>query len=428
MKLLIIGSGGREYALGWKLASSATPTKLYFAPGNGGTPEFGENIPIKANEIKALARFAEEKKIDLTIVGPEEPLVLGIVDTFRKRKLPIFGPDRYCSSLEGSKIFAKAFMDRHKIPTAGYWVFESAEQEKLITFLKNATFPIVLKADGLAAGKGVIIPLNLDEALQAVHLYFDSKSFGLAGEKVVVEEFMEGEEATVFVLTDGTNYRIFPAAQDHKRIGDGDTGKNTGGMGAYAPAPVCTPEVMKIVDEKIIKPTLAGLRSENHPYTGILYVGLMITSAGPKVVEYNVRFGDPECQVEMMLLETDLLKLMKEVAAGTLKSEVTFRKGYASVVVAAANGYPDTYEKGKEIKFSSKDNPDKRIFHAGTKLSAGKVTTDGGRVLGIVGYGVSLEKSLERAYQHIKTVSFDGMIYRRDIGKKGIEAIERIQK
>ncbi|MCA0447361.1 MAG: phosphoribosylamine--glycine ligase [Bacteroidetes bacterium] len=428
MKILIIGSGGREYAIGWKLALSEIPTKLYFAPGNGGTPYYGENVPIKANEIKALARFAEEKKIDLTIVGPEEPLVLGIVDTFRKRKLAIFGPDRYCATLEGSKIFAKSFMDRHKIPTAGHWVFEASEKEKLISFLKTSTFPIVLKADGLAAGKGVIIPQNLEEALNAVQLYFDQKSFGNAGDKVVVEEFMDGEEATVFVLTDGTTYRVFPAAQDHKRIGDGDTGKNTGGMGAYAPAPVCTPEIMKIVDDTIIKPTLDGLRSENHPYTGILYVGLMITDDGPKVVEYNVRFGDPECQVEMMLLETDLLKLMEEVADGKLKSEIQFRNGFASVVVAAAKGYPDAYEKGKEITFTSKDNPDKRIFHAGTKLAGGKVVSDGGRVLGIVGFGDTLEKSLERAYQHIKTVSFDGMIYRKDIGKKGIEALERNSK
>ncbi|MBN8704535.1 MAG: phosphoribosylamine--glycine ligase [Bacteroidetes bacterium] len=428
MKILIIGSGGREYALGWKLALSEKPTKLYFAPGNGGTPYFGENVPIKANEIKALARFAEEKKIDLTIVGPEEPLVLGIVDTFKKRNLAIFGPDRFCATLEGSKIFAKTFMDRHHIPTAAHWIFEDSEKEKLISFLKNSSFPIVLKADGLAAGKGVIIPQNLDEALDAVKLYFDKKSFGTAGDKIVVEEFMEGEEATVFVLTDGIQYRVFPVAQDHKRIGDGDTGKNTGGMGAYAPAPVCTPEIMKIVDETIIKPTLTGLRGENHPYTGILYIGLMITASGPKVVEYNVRFGDPECQVEMMLLESDLLAAIEEVVSGKLVSDLKFRAGFASVVVAAANGYPDQFEKGKEITFGSKDNPDKRIFHAGTKLAGGKVISDGGRVLGSVGFGETLEKSLERAYQHIKTVSFDGMVYRKDIGKKGIEALERITK
>lgn len=428
MKILIIGSGGREYALGWKLALSEKPTKLYFAPGNGGTPYFGENVPIKANEIKALARFAEEKKIDLTIVGPEEPLVLGIVDTFRKRNLAIFGPDRYCATLEGSKIFAKTFMERHHIPTAAHWIFEDSEKEKLILFLKNSSFPIVLKADGLAAGKGVIIPQNLDEALDAVKLYFDQKSFGTAGNKIVVEEFMEGEEATVFVLTDGIQYRVFPAAQDHKRIGDGDTGKNTGGMGAYAPAPVCSPDILKIVDETIIQPTLSGLKSENHPYTGILYIGLMITASGPKVVEYNVRFGDPECQVEMMLLESDLLGAIEEVVSGKLVSDLKFRTGFASVVVAAANGYPDQYEKGKEITFRSKDNPDKRVFHAGTKLAGGKVVSDGGRVLGIVGYGETLDKSLERAYQHIKTVSFDGMVYRKDIGKKGLEALERIAK
>ncbi len=418
--VLVIGSGGREHSLGWKLSQSLSVDKIYFIPGNAGTSSVGENVEILPNNFDAIAAFVRKNKIELTIVGPEDPLVNGIVDHFEKEGLLIFGPSKYCAQLEGSKVFSKSFMNKYKIPTASHEVFTKDQEMELIEYLELSAFPIVLKADGLAAGKGVIIPTSLPEALAAVKVYFDDNTFGDAGSILVVEEFMDGEEASLFVLTDGKNYRLFPVAQDHKRIGDGDTGKNTGGMGAYAPAPIVSAELLKTIEKEIVVPSLEGMISEGHPYTGILYVGLMITSKGPKVVEYNVRFGDPECQVEMTLLESDLYSLFEEVAYKNLISELKLKNGFATSVVLASKGYPDSYEKGKLISFSKPDSENKFIFHAGTKLLNENIITNGGRVINVVGVGSTLHKSLDAAYDHVKSVTFDGMTYRTDIGKKGL--------
>ena len=418
--VLVIGSGGREHSLGWKLSQSPSVGKIFFIPGNSGTAAIGENVEKLSNNFDEIITFVRENKIELTIVGPEDPLVNGIVDHFESEGLLIFGPSKFCAQLEGSKVFSKSFMNKYKIPTASHEVFTKAQEMELIEYLELCSYPIVLKADGLAAGKGVIIPSTLPEALAAVKVYFDDNTFGDAGSTLVVEEFMDGEEASLFVLTDGKNYRLFPVAQDHKRIGDGDTGKNTGGMGAYAPAPIVTTDLLKQIEKEIVVPSLNGMRSENHPYTGILYIGLMITAKGPKVVEYNVRFGDPECQVVMSLLESDLYVLCEEVAKKNLISKLSLRKGFAASVVLASKGYPDVYEKGKTILFSKPDSENQFIFHAGTKTVNGKVTTNGGRVLNVVGVGATLQECLNAAYEHIKSVSFEGMNYRSDIGKKGL--------
>ena len=418
--VLIIGSGGREHSIGWKMAQSPFVNQIYFIPGNAGTATFGRNVELFPNNFKEISEFVRVNKIDLTVVGPEEPLVNGIVDYFEKEGLLIFGPDKYCAQLEGSKVFSKSFMNKYRIPTAAHEVFTKDQEMELIEYLELSSFPVVLKADGLAAGKGVIIPTKLPEALAAVKIYFDDNAFGDAGSVLVVEEFMDGEEASLFVLTDGINYRLFPVAQDHKRIGDGDTGKNTGGMGAYAPAPIVTPDLLEIIEKDIVIPSLEGMRKEGHPYSGILYIGLMITTKGPKVVEYNVRFGDPECQVEMALLETDLFTLCEEVAKKNLTNELKLKNGFAASVVVASKGYPDTYEKGKVISFAQPDSDNKFIFHAGTKFVNGNITSNGGRVLNIVGVGETLQDSLNSTYEHLKSVSFDGMVYRTDIGKKGL--------
>ncbi|NUQ79995.1 MAG: phosphoribosylamine--glycine ligase [Bacteroidetes bacterium] len=423
MKIAIVGSGGREHALGWKLSQSPGCTGLYFLPGNGGTSQLGTNIPVKVNEISRLVETIRDLGIGLVVIGPEEPLVLGLADELRKKGIPAVGPDSWCSQLEGSKSFAKAFMQRHQIPTAGYRIFYHQDRQELERFLHASAYPLVMKADGLAAGKGVIIPTSYEEASEAVRLYFDNRQFGSAGTTLVIEEFMAGEEATLFVLTDGIRWKLLPVAQDHKRIGDGDTGKNTGGMGAYAPAPVVDDHLLKQIEQTIVKPTIEGLASEGHPYNGILYVGLMITPEGPKVVEYNVRFGDPECQVEMMLVESDLLPVMTGIANFSLPDQIQIKPGYASVVVAAAAGYPDEYEKGNRIRFDGADSDHRVIFHAGTQLSDNGVVTSGGRVLNSCAYGPTLEESLKAAYDHLKTVSFEGMHFRHDIGKKGLNRL-----
>lgn len=420
-KVLIIGSGGREHAIGWKLSQSSFVEKIFFAPGNAGTELLGENIPISVDQLKELLAFAKKNSIDLTVVGPEIPLVLGITDLFESENLKIFGPSKFCAQLEGSKSFSKSFMKKYNIPTAGYEVFTKDNLSDLITYLEEGEFPIVLKADGLAAGKGVIIPDNLPDALDAVKEYFIDQTFGDAGHTVVVEEFMHGEEASIFVLTDGKNYRLFPAAQDHKRIGENDTGKNTGGMGAYAPAPVVTSSLLGLIEREIVTPSLNGMISEGHPYRGILYIGLMITENGPKVVEYNCRFGDPECQIEMALTASDLFPLLLEAANYNLTSELEIKNGYAADVVLSANGYPDKYEKGKLLDFRSPDTEDQFIFHAGTVKKGNQIFTNGGRVLNIVGYGKTLQESLDKAYSHISSVSFEGMYFRKDIGKKGLK-------
>ncbi len=441
MKILVIGNGGREHAIVWKLALSKQVQKLFCAPGNPGIAELAECIPIKANDIAGLKKFALEQNIDLTIVGPEQPLVDGIVDEFESAGLKIFGPSKFAAQLEGSKIFAKQFMKRHNIPTSKFETFEEHQFTEAKTFLSQCSLPIVIKADGLAAGKGVAICPTRDEANEIIHQYFEEKVFAEAGTRIVIEEFMEGEEASIFALTDGKNFVTLSPAQDHKRVFDNDEGKNTGGMGAYAPAPIVTSEILEQVKKGIIKPTLDGMSAEGHSYKGCLYVGLMITKEGPKVVEYNCRFGDPETQVILPLLDEDLAELMLEVADGKLnRTEIKLKNQSAVCVVLASGGYPDTYQTGKEI-FGLQEVSlmhDVLTFHSGTKTrnihppsmpaagtAAGKkLETAGGRVLGVTAIDTSLKKAIEHAYYAVDKIQFERKHFRRDIGQKGLQRIK----
>ncbi len=425
MNVLVIGSGGREHALVWKLKQSAKVTKIYCAPGNAGIGGLADLVPIPSDDIDGLYQFAKKNKIDLTVVGPEIPLVKGIVDLFEKNGFKIFGPSKYAAQLEGSKVFAKNFLRKYRIPTASYVTFDRTQYEEAQSHIMNHAFPLVIKADGLAAGKGAVVCRSMGEALNTLQELFKKNIFGDAGRNIVVEDFMEGQEASIFVLTDGSDYRILQPAQDHKQILDGDKGKNTGGMGAYAPAPIVTTSLMKQVEKEIIRPTLEGMRADGKPYKGCLYVGLMMTAEGPKVVEFNCRLGDPETQVVVPLLETDLLELLYACAAGTLRSvKLKHHKASAVCVVIASRGYPDTYETGKPI--SGLDSILKEagivVFHAGTRQENGKIVTSGGRVLGVtaVGFGDDLEGTINCAYSAVKRISFDGAYYRSDIGLKAL--------
>jgi len=425
MKVLIIGSGAREHALAWTVANSAKVSHVYVAPGNGGTALMGgkvENAAIKATDIQALYTFAEKKGVDLTVVGPEQSLESGVVDLFRGSDKMIVGPLKDAAQLETSKVFAKDFMKRHDIPTASYSVFSDYDSAR--AFLENTTlFPQVIKASGLAAGKGVIVAENRDQAMQAIEDLFRKRIFGGAADEVVVESFLKGEEASVFVLTDGKEYRFFLPSQDHKRIGDGDTGKNTGGMGAYAPAPLVSGEVLKKVEERIVLPTLEGMRKEGTPYTGFLYIGLMIDKGEPSVVEFNVRLGDPEAQVVLPLLKSDLVEVFEASLNGSL-GEVPFemKAQSATTVVLASKGYPESYEKGKLITIDPKLEALDQVmlFHAGTSYVDGQLTTSGGRVLSLTALASTLNKSIELAYNAVGFVHFEGSYCRRDIGAKAV--------
>jgi phosphoribosylamine--glycine ligase len=426
VKILVVGSGGREHAICWKLKQSSLVTHLFCAPGNAGIDAMAESVPIKAHEIDNLLRFARKERIDLTVVGPEQSLALGIVDVFEKEGLTIFGPTKSAAQLESSKVFAKDFMQRHSIPTARYRSFSQSEEQKAIAFLEHQTMPVVIKADGLAAGKGVIVCTSKQQALSAVHSLMTDRLFGTAGERIVIEEFMQGEEASFFVITDGERFAALAPAQDHKRILDGDKGKNTGGMGAYAPAPIVDNSVSDRVIAAIVVPTIRGMRSEGMPYRGCLYVGLMITAAGPKVVEYNCRFGDPETQVVVPLLDVDLANVLFTTAAGKLNSaNVRLHPASAVCVVMASQGYPDEYETGKRILGLEKINPEQGVvvFHAGTKKAGDTVVTAGGRVLGVtaIGYDHALEETIHTAYSAVDKITFDGAYFRRDIGKKALK-------
>jgi phosphoribosylamine--glycine ligase len=422
MKILIIGNGGREHAIGRKLAASPKKPTLIFAPGNPGMEELGSCFSVAADDFRGLLTLAQVQKVDPTIVGPEQPLVGGLVDLFDANALRVFGPDRAAAALEGSKAFAKDFMGRHGIPTAGYRTFRALEPAK--AYLREVGAPIVIKASGLAGGKGAVVCMTLPEAENALQSMLGPKAmFGLAGSEVVMEEFMEGEEASVFALTDGESYVVLPTAQDHKRIGDGDTGPNTGGMGAYSPAPLMTPELLEETCRTIIAPTLAGMRMEGTPYKGILFVGLMATSKGPKVVEYNCRFGDPETQVILPILQEDFLDLILASLDGRLgKLKVSPPKEWAAVVVMASKGYPGPYETG--IPISGLDEvdsvPHAHAIHAGTKRMQGKLVTAGGRVLGLVGQGHTLNDAIKAAYAGVACVEFPGAQFRTDIAKKGL--------
>ncbi|OCF95553.1 phosphoribosylamine--glycine ligase [Gilliamella apicola] len=424
MKVLVIGNGGREHALAWKAAQSPLVTKVFVAPGNAGTAlETNlENINIKATDIAGLLNFAQEQQIDLTIVGPEAPLVIGIVDSFQKAGLKIFGPSKAAAQLEGSKAFTKDFLARHNIPTAEYQNF--TEIEPAIAYIRQKGAPIVIKADGLAAGKGVIVAMTLKEAEDAVHDMLAGNAFGDAGHRVVIEEFLDGEEASFIVMVDGEHVEPMATSQDHKRVGDGDTGLNTGGMGAYSPAPVVTDDVFTKVMEQIIYPTVNGMAQEGNVYVGFLYAGLMIDKQGnPKVIEFNCRFGDPETQPIMMRMQSDLVELCLAAVEGklnTIKSKWDPRPALG--VVLAAGGYPGDYNtKDVILGLSSETNQNCKIFHAGTSLENGQVYTNGGRVLCVTALGNTVSDAQQYAYEQLKNIYWHGCYYRHDIGYRAIE-------
>jgi phosphoribosylamine--glycine ligase len=427
MKVLIIGSGAREHAMAWAASRNPGVETVYAAPGNGGTAMMQgkvHNVALKATDLEGLLRFALENSVDLTVVGPEQPLEAGVVDLFRDAGLRVVGPTRDAARLESSKVFAKDFMRRHSIPTAGYHVFRLKDEAlSYLDRLSLEAWPQVLKASGLCGGKGVIIAPDLLSARRAVQEMFDDRVFGNAADEVVIEDFLKGEEASVFALTDGTSYRLFLPAQDHKRIGEGDTGKNTGGMGAYAPAPLVTPAVMQKVEERVIRPTLEGMRAEGCPFTGFLYVGLMIDGGEPSVVEYNARLGDPETQVVLPLLKSDFIDaLMASVSGGLEDIPFEMHPGSASTVVMASGGYPDSYSTGIDVQIDSAIYGMEKcmLFHAGTAYVDSRLTTAGGRVFSVTALGPTLRESLNSAYRALGTISFEGACFRRDIGARAL--------
>ena len=423
MRILIIGSGGREHAIAWALHNSQTVTTLFIAPGNGGTDGVGTNVDLDASDAEAVLSFVTQEAIDLVVIGPEQPLVDGLADRLRGAGTPVVGPSAAAAQLEGSKAFSKAFMQRHGIPTAAFKTFEKGEMDAALAFVRQEGAPIVVKASGLAAGKGAIVCETMEQAETAVRDLMDSGLLGEAGSALVIESFMEGEEASLFVLTDGSAFILLPSAQDHKRIGEGDTGPNTGGMGAYAPAPVMTETRIEEAVEQVVLPTLEGMADEGHPYQGILYVGLMITEEGPKVVEYNCRLGDPETQVVLPMLDCDVAQLFMALATGELASvDVGIHEGASACVVMASAGYPGGYEKGKMISGldSASDGPGTEVFHAGTRQVGTETHTSGGRVLAVSSRGASLQEALDRAYEGVAAIDFEGATFRRDIGHKGL--------
>ncbi|MBU2877553.1 phosphoribosylamine--glycine ligase [Aliiglaciecola lipolytica] len=423
MKILIIGGGGREHALAFKSAQNDYVDTVYVAPGNAGTAIEDKlvNIDIQADDVNGLLEFAVQNAIDLTIVGPEAPLVLGVVDAFQAKGLTIFGPSKAAAQLEGSKAFTKDFLARHKIPTGDYQNF--TEIEPALAYLKQKGAPIVIKADGLAAGKGVIVAMTEQEAEDAIRDMLAGNAFGDAGSRVVIEEFLDGEEASFIVMVDGKNVLSFATSQDHKRVGNGDTGPNTGGMGAYSPAPVVTPEIHQRIMQEVIYPTVNGMASEGNPYSGFLYAGLMIMADGtPKVIEYNCRFGDPETQPIMLRLQSDIVALCLQATAGKLdQASIDFDHRAAVGVVLAAGGYPGSYAKGDEIQgLDLASQTEGKVFHAGTQLVDGKVTTNGGRVLCATALGNSVTEAQKNAYNLVHKINWDGMFYRDDIAYRAI--------
>ena len=417
MNILVIGSGGREHALFWKLSESPQTGHIYAIPGN---PGMGEMIDISVMDNDAILRFAKEKEIGLVVVGPEVPLMNGLVDDLEKAGIRAFGPRANAAEIEGSKSFAKDLMKKYGIPTARYEVFTEAEPAR--AYIRREGAPIVVKADGLAAGKGVIVAMTEQEALDAVDAIMEDNSFGDAGARVVIEEFMEGEEASLLAFTDGKVIRPMISAQDHKRAFDGDKGPNTGGMGTYAPAPVMTAEMTERAVEEILKPTIAAMAKEGRPYRGCLYAGLMITPEGPKVVEFNARFGDPETQVVLPLLDGNLADIMCACCEGRLAEvPIAWKDGAAVCVVLAAGGYPGRYEKGREIHgIADAEDAGALVFHAGTAERDGKIVTNGGRVLGVVGRGGDIAAAVQAAYEAAGKISFEGMYYRKDIAHRAL--------
>jgi phosphoribosylamine--glycine ligase len=416
MKVLVVGGGGREHAICWKLSKSPNVKKIYATPGNAGIGTLAECVDIKIDDLMELTKFASQNGVDLTVVGPELPLTLGIVDQFESHKLKIFGPSKEASLIEGSKAFAKEFMHKHHIPTASFRIF--SEHFEALDFIKSAGYPLVLKADGLAAGKGAVICRNINEAMDTVEKIMVQKVFGSAGLKLVVEEYLEGEEVTVMAFTDGKTIVPMVPSQDHKQIYDADKGPNTGGMGAYAPTSIVGNKMLKTICDEILEPTVRGLAAENRTYKGVLYCGLMVTGRGVKVLEYNCRFGDPETQVVLPLLDTDLIEIFNNIAEGYLNvDEIKWSDKSAVTVVLASEGYPGKYEIGKDIDgLNSVDQEGEIVFHAGTKLENGKFLTNGGRVLNATAVGDSLKAAIANAYKLVRKLNFEGMYYRSDIG------------
>ena len=421
MRVLLLGSGGREHALAWKIAQSSILDQLFIAPGNAGTRQFGKNIPLSPIDFIAVKNFVLENNIEMVVVGPEEPLVLGIYDFFvgdtELSKIPVIGPSKYGAQLEGSKDFAKAFMNRHSIPTAKYATFTIENLDEGLTFLKNMKSPYVLKADGLAAGKGVLIIHDLDEAQAELKSMLQHEKFGEASKKVVIEQFLDGIELSVFIVTDGYSFKLLPEAKDYKRIGEGDTGPNTGGMGAISPVPFADAAFMDKVHNRIIVPTVKGLKSEGIVYKGFVFFGLICVKGDPYVIEYNCRMGDPETEVVIPRLKSDILDLFEGIASNTLSErDIQFIDKSAATVMMVAGGYPDVYEKGKQI-YGLNSVVDSLVFHAGTIADGPSVLTSGGRVLAVTSYGKNIEVAIEKAYEAVSKISFEGAYYRKDIGQ-----------
>jgi phosphoribosylamine--glycine ligase len=419
MKVMVVGGGGREHTLVWKIKQSPLVKKIYCAPGNAGIERIAVCINIPAEDIEALAEFALSEEIDLTVVGPEAPLTMGIVDEFEKRGLKVFGPSKKAAEIEGSKVFAKELMERYGIPTAHYRVFDDPIEAG--EYIKDKGAPVVVKADGLAAGKGVIVALTEDEALEGVKRIMKDREFGRAGDRIVVEEYLEGPEVSILAFTDGNTVIPMVSAQDHKRVYDNDRGPNTGGMGAFAPSPVYTPDIARVVENEILKKTIEAMKRENRPYKGVLYAGLMITSKGPNVLEFNCRFGDPETQAVLPLLESDLVPVMQAVIDGRLdEAEIRWKAKKAVCVIMASGGYPGKYEKG--FKISGIEEAEKiegiTVFHAGTAKEGNSIVTAGGRVLGVTALGDNLDSAARLAYKGVEKISFKGAHYRKDIGRK----------
>jgi phosphoribosylamine---glycine ligase len=426
MKVAIIGSGGREHAIAYKLIESEELENLFILPGNPGTAQLGENIDIDVNDIPAVLQFCKQKNIDLVVIGPEKPLVNGLSDLLRNNSIKVFGPSSNAARIESEKSYAKQLMKKYKIPTSDYVEFASDEYSHALNHLRTAHYPKVIKADGLASGKGVIICNSFEEAEQTLTSIFKEKIFGKSGDKIVVEEFLIGEEASIFAITDGEKFVTLPSAQDHKRIGDSDTGKNTGGMGSYSPVPIITSQILQEVEDKIISPTLKALTKENNKFIGCLYCGLMITNDGPKVIEFNCRFGDPEAQSVLPLLEGDFLGLLYSAAIGSLsEGSVKYNGGSSVCVITASGGYPDGFKTGYRITgVEIINDPEIVIFHSGTKLEGNKLLTNGGRVLGITSIigmnNISIAR--DKAYQAAEKIHFTDIYFRKDIASKALKS------
>ena len=416
MRVLVVGGGGREHAICWKLSNESNVKKIYCAPGNAGIADVAECIDIKDDNIEALLQFVKENKIDLTIVGPEVPLVAGIVDKFEEENLKIFGPNKKCAQLEGSKAFSKDFMIRHNLPTAKYK--EYTDLDKAIAEIDEYGYPVVIKADGLAAGKGVVISENRENAIKTLKEMMADKKFGSAGDKIVIEEFLTGIETSILAFVDNDTIVPMVSAKDHKKVYDGETGLNTGGMGTFSPSEIYTDELSEEIRVKVLEKTLEGFQKDNLNYKGILFVGLMITENGPKVLEYNVRFGDPETQSVLFRLDTELNKIMSAILDNNLKNiDIKYSKEEAICVMLTSGGYPEAYEKGKVITGLENLDSDIVVFHSGTKFDGDNIVTNGGRVIGITSKGSSVKEASDKVYENIKKINFEGMHYRKDIWK-----------